>query len=118
MLVDQLLQVSLYLVEQLTEGLCVLVQGVLTNSHEDINALIAEDFAALAGLLGDKTYFLGPQPSAADACVFGFIQTHTHGPNDTPLSRRVRKHPNLVKFSDNIQKTYFADRLEKGFKLD
>lgn len=94
-----------------------MVQGVLTNSHEDINALIAEDFAALSGLLGDKTYFLGSQPAAVDACVFGFIQVHTHGP-DTPLSRAVKKHPNLVRYADNIQRTFFADRLEKGFKLD
>ncbi|KAK9837988.1 hypothetical protein WJX74_009110 [Apatococcus lobatus] len=93
-------------------------QGVLTNSHEDINLLIAEDLAALSALLGDKTYFLGPQPTVADACVFGFIQTHTHGLDDTALSRAVKKHQNLVKFADNIQKTYFADRLEKGLKLD
>ena len=92
-------------------------QGVLTNSEADINQLIDDDLAALSSILGDKPYFLGPRPSAADASAFGTLENYLYDGNDaTPIPSMVRKYGNLVKFVDSVRADYYPDKLQKAGK--
>ena len=93
------------------------LQGVLTNSEADINVLIEEDLTALSKILGDKPYFLGATPSAADASAFGTLENYLYDGNDaTPIPALTRKFPNLVRFVDAIRADYYPDKLDKGGK--
>ena len=93
------------------------MQGVLTNSEAEINQLIADDLAALSNILGDKTFFLGSQPTAADASAFGTLENYLYDGNDaTPIPAMVRNHPNLVQFVDMIRARYYADKVQKASK--
>lgn len=93
------------------------VQGVLTNSEADINQLIDDDLAALSAILGDKPYFLGPQPSAVDASAFGTLENYLYDGNDaTPIPAMTRKYSNLVRFVDAIRADYYSDKLQKAGK--
>ena len=88
------------------------VQGLLTNSQHDINVLIDEDFAALAGFLGDQKYFFGSEPTVTDACVFAFLQIPLYsGHNTSYLQTSIKQHSNLVRFVDHVRQDFFADRL-------
>lgn len=93
------------------------MQGVLTNSEADINQLIADDLAALSNILGVKTFFLGSQPTAADASAFGTLENYLYDGNDaTPIPAMVCKYPNLVQFVDMIRAEYYADKLQEDSK--
>ena len=50
------------------------VQGLLTLAEPDIEKLVEEDITTLAAFLGTKRFFFGNEPSATDACVFGFLE--------------------------------------------
>lgn len=92
-------------------------QGVLTNSDQDIDYLINEDLSALSGLLGDNPYFLGPNPTLADASAFGTLENYLYDGNEaSPIPGMVRKYPNLVRFVDSIRANYYADKLSKQGK--
>ncbi len=101
-----------------TFGQSVLVaQGVLTNSEADINQLIDDDLAALSSILGDKPYFLGSSPSAADASAFGTLENYLYDGNDaTPIPSMVRNYSNLVRFVDLVRADYYSDKLQKAGK--
>ena len=93
------------------------MQGVLTNSEADINQLIDEDLAALSGILGDKKFFLGSEPTAADASAFGTLENYLYDGNDAaPIPAMTRNYPNLVRFVDSIRAEYYADKLQKAGK--
>lgn len=93
------------------------MQGVLTNSEADINQLINDDLAALSKILGNKTYFLGSQPSAADASAFGTLENYLYDGNDaSPIPGMVQKYPNLVQFVDSIRAEFYSDKLQKAGK--
>lgn len=89
------------------------MQGILTNSEEDIHILIDEDSKTLAALLDNKPFFFGDTPTATDACVFGFLEPQLYSGNITYLSKSLMKHHNLVAFVDRIREQYFADKLSK-----
>ena len=90
---------------------------MLTNSEEDINKLIEEDLAALSNILGDKPYFLGDNPTAADASAFGTLENYLYDGNDaTPIPAMTRRHSNLVRFVDSIRTNFYSDKLEKAGK--
>ncbi len=93
------------------------MQGVLTNSTADINILIEEDLRALSAILGDKPYFLGSQPSAADASAFGTLENYLYdGNEESPIPAMTRKYSNLVRFVDSVRTQYYADKLGKSGK--
>ena len=99
-----------------SRSVCV-AQGVLTNSEADINQLIDDDLAALSSILGDKPYFLGSSPSAADASAFGTLENYLYDGNDaTPIPSMVRKYSNLVRFVDLVRADYYSDKLQKPGK--
>ena len=93
------------------------LQGVLTNSEEDINQLIGDDLAALSNILGDKPYFLGSKPAAVDASAFGTLENYLYDGNDaSPIPAMTHKYSNLVRIVDSIRAKYYSDKLHKAGK--
>ena len=77
-------------------------QGPGRHSHEEVLAMNAADFVALAGVLGERPYLLGDRPSSVDATAYAF----THGilafPVETPASEVIRARPNLMAYVERV----------------
>ncbi len=84
------------------------LQGMGRHTREEIYAMGVADIDAVAAYLGDKPYFMGPQPSGADATVFAFIAAVSVPPMPTPLKDAVVRHANLLAYVERLQARYFG----------
>jgi glutathione S-transferase len=55
------------------------------------------DLAALADLVPEAGFLFGPQPTSADAAVYGFLANIWFLPIETPLRRALAGRPHLVR---------------------
>ena len=69
----------------------MLLQGMVTNSTEEIIALAMDDIDALAGMLGYvNPFFFGNEPTSVDAAVFGALEGLLYDGNyESPLPSLV-----------------------------
>ena len=88
------------------------MQGTSRHTPEEIMAMGAADFAAIAELLGDKPYFLGDKPRTVDATVFAFAEAILGFPIDSPLRAAVASHANLGAYRQRIRTRWFKDLSE------
>jgi len=70
------------------------------------------DLDALSVLLGDKPYMLGDQPSAIDACVFGFLGVSLYVDGDNPLYRYGASLDNLMRYCERMRVRYYPETLK------
>src|SRR5690606_18368455 len=83
-------------------------QGLGRHSRDDIYRRGREDIAAIAELLGDNDYLLGPDPTSIDATLFAFAAAILRTPGDRPIKQAVASYPNLVAYTDRMFARYFA----------
>ncbi|OWY40858.1 glutathione S-transferase [Xenophilus sp. AP218F] len=87
------------------------VQGTGRFSAEERERLLAEDAAALAALLGDKSFFMGERPSWIDASVYAFVSSAlTPELGDTAARRLMLRHPNLQGYAERLQTRYYPSQ--------
>lgn len=72
------------------------------------HAIATKDIAAVAGLLGDKPYLFGNEPSGADATVFAFMAGSLCPDFESSERRVVESHANLVAYVARMKARYFA----------
>jgi glutathione S-transferase len=85
-------------------------QGTGRHRPEEIAAFGEQDLAALAQLLGERSFLLGEQPSSFDACAYAFVANVLDVPLDTPLKRSALGHANLPSYSKRMRDRYFPPR--------
>jgi glutathione S-transferase len=83
-------------------------QGLGRHSEAQIAELGGRDIDALSALLADQSWVGGDTPCAADATVGAFVMAAMSSHFDTPLSRRVNQHANLVAYAQRIEQRFFA----------
>jgi glutathione S-transferase len=83
-------------------------QGVSRFSAEERERRIIADVRAIAGLLGDRDFFMG-QPSSVDAIAHAFLANVLSAPIPGPLQAAVRSHERLVAYCERMRMAYFAD---------
>lgn len=83
--------------------------GVGRHAAEQIHALGIADVDALATLLGEQDYVLGPLATSVDAVVAAFLANILMVPLDTPIKRAAAAHPNLVAYCRRMAQRYFPD---------
>lgn len=81
-------------------------RGIARHSPDEVTALGCADVYALANLLGDGPWFLGNEPTKADASAFGLLAVAIKGPLDTPVCTYARSQSGLVAYVDRAL-TYF-----------
>lgn len=86
-------------------------RGMGRHPQEVIIAQGKSDLDALAELLGDQPYFLGEQPSAIDACVFGFLGVTVYIEGDNPLFRHAAANEALMRYCERMRARYFPETL-------
>lgn len=82
-------------------------QGMGRHAPEQIHALGIADVDALAALLGEQEYFLGPQATSVDAIAAAFLANILMVPLETPIKRAAAAHPNLVAYCRRMAQRYF-----------
>lgn len=82
--------------------------GMGRHRSEEIYALGKADIDALAGLLGDQSFFLGESPSSLDASAYAFIANLMATPFDSPLKAATRSHSKLVSYAQRMRERYFS----------
>ena len=84
-------------------------QGTGRHSPEEVMAMGAADFAAIAALLGDKPFFLGDKPRTVDAAIYAFAEAILGFPVDSPLKAAAASHANLSSYRQRIRERWWKD---------
>lgn len=84
-------------------------QGIGRHTPEQIHALGIADIDALAELLGDQEYFLGPQATSVDAVVAAFLANLLLVPLETPVKQAAAGHSKLVAYCERVMRRYFPE---------
>jgi len=59
--------------------------GLMQRPPEEVYRLGLRDLEAIAAILGDKAFLLGPEPTTLDATVYGSLGNAFYAPLDSPL---------------------------------
>lgn len=84
-------------------------QGTGRHSHDEVMAMGAADFDAIAELLGDRPYFLGEAPRVVDCTLYAFLEAILGFPVDSPMKARVAAHRNLVAYRARVRERWWRD---------
>ncbi|XP_063297398.1 failed axon connections homolog isoform X1 [Pelobates fuscus] len=85
-------------------------QGIGRFSEEEIYMLMEKDMRSLAGLLGDKKYFMGPKFSTLDATVFGHLaQAMWTLPGTRPERLIKGELINLAMYCERIRRKFWPE---------
>ena len=77
-------------------------QGMGRHTPDEINEIGRRDLAAVADILGDKPFLLGPVPSEYDATVYAFLVCAARPPHPSPMKDFVLSQPNLVAYMERM----------------
>jgi glutathione S-transferase len=83
--------------------------GIGRHTEVETTMMAARGIEALAQILGDNRYFLGPAPTGADATVFAFVAGALTSHFDSPVRDKMKSMENLVAYRDRMMREYFPD---------
>ena len=84
-------------------------QGTGRHTLDEVQAMGAADFAAIAELLGDQPFFLGERPRTIDCTVYAFAEGILGFPVESPLKSAVASHENVVAYRQRIRDRWWKD---------
>jgi len=87
-------------------------RGMGRHTEDVIIAQGKADLDALSVLLGDKPFFMGDQPCAIDACVFGFLGVSLYVEGDNPLYQYGASRENLMRYCELMRARYYPETLK------
>lgn len=89
-------------------------QGIGRHTPEEIAALASRSLESIATFLADKPYFMGAQPTGADAAIFPFVLGILCPRFDTPVRTAAEARPNLVAYATRMVRAYFPDFADRA----
>ena len=84
-------------------------QGMGRHTGAEIVALCTRSIAAIADFLGPKPFFMGSEPTGADATVFAFVAGMLCPHFDTPLRTAAERHENLRRYVGRMTARYYPE---------
>lgn len=82
-------------------------QGLGRHTKEEVAYLGCRSISALATLLGNKAYLMGPALSAVDATAFAMIAAATAPVFVSTLRDFVESKPNLIAYRDRMMREFY-----------
>jgi glutathione S-transferase len=82
--------------------------GIGRHSRDEMYEMAARDVRAVATQLADTPYFMGGNPSSADATVYGFMASIIDAPIPSPLKDEALRHANLVAYNDRMRTRFYG----------
>ena len=84
-------------------------QGTGRHAPGEMVQLATRDIDALADFLADKPYFMGLEPTGADATMFPFIASAFCPVFVSPMRDAAERHDNLRRYAGRMAAQYFPD---------
>jgi len=81
--------------------------GMGLHSPEEIEMIARRDLEALAGMLGDRDWFLGDSPTLVDATVFSLLANIRYVAFASPMKAMIDNHPNLAAHVDRFRARFY-----------
>jgi glutathione S-transferase len=85
-------------------------QGMGRHSRAEIEELGTKDIDAIATFLGQKSFFMGADPTGVDATIFAFMAGALCPEYDTPVRTAAERHENLRRYVGRMTARYYPDR--------
>jgi glutathione S-transferase len=82
-------------------------QGVGRHTREEIIQLARDNLSAISILLGDKSFYLGNEPTSVDATLYGFLIQVLWTPWDSPVKTYAQSLPNLNAYCERMKNRYW-----------
>ncbi len=82
--------------------------GIGRHSAEEIYAIGKRDVTAIAEFLGNKTFFMGDNPTSIDATAYAFLANLLWAPVESPISRHVKQYPQIEAYCQRMKARYYA----------
>ena len=83
--------------------------GVGQHAEAEVLALGVRSLSALAALLGERPFLMGPRPTGVDAVAFAMLAGLMTPHFDGPLRRRATTYGNLVAYVDRMMAGAFPE---------
>ena len=83
--------------------------GIGRHSRDEIEMLAAADIAAIAAILGDKDWMMGPEPRGVDATTWSFVAGALCPFFDSPIRAAAASHANLVAYAERGFARWYPD---------
>jgi isoprene-epoxide---glutathione S-transferase len=83
--------------------------GMGRHSPEQVERQVREEFDAISTYLGDKSYFMGEQPTSIDATVYAWLMHTMRVPFASSLGEYGKAFSNLVGYCDRTSERYYGD---------
>jgi glutathione S-transferase len=84
-------------------------QGMGRHSQGEIAQLATRSIDAIADYLGEKPYFMGAEPTAADASLFPFAWSVLCPVFETPVRAAAERHETLKRYVGRMRERYYPD---------
>jgi glutathione S-transferase len=88
--------------------------GIGRHSEAEMTTMAARSIDALAQVLGDNRYLLGPQVSGSDATAFAFAAGGLTSHFKSPLCDRMASHANLIAYRDRMMAEFYPDFVKQA----
>jgi glutathione S-transferase len=82
-------------------------QGTGRHSKSEIVRLGTRGIDAIAAYLGEKPYFMGSEPTAADASIFAFVAGTLCPFFEMPLRTAAERHDNLRRYVGRMTARFY-----------
>jgi glutathione S-transferase len=86
--------------------------GMGRHSRSEIESIATQDIDAMAAYLGQKSFFMGAEPTGVDATIFAFAASALCPQFDTPLRAAAERHENLRRYVGRMTARYYPERGE------
>lgn len=86
----------------------LLGHGMGVHTQAEIYKLGMQDLTAIATHLGDKTFFMGDQPTSIDACVYAYLGNLLESDLQSPMITYVKTHPAFVAYCARMKERYYS----------
>jgi hypothetical protein len=83
-------------------------QGIGEHSREEIIGFAKADLTAISDLLGNKSFFLGEQPTEIDATMYGFLIQQIWVPWESPIKQHALSLKNLDSYCHRMKQKYWS----------
>jgi glutathione S-transferase len=86
--------------------------GMGRHSRSEIESIATQGIDAMATYLGQRSFFMGAEPTGVDATIFAFAACALCPQFDTPIRTAAERHENLRRYVGRVTARYYPERAE------